>query len=87
MDEIRYPIFSITGNMCMCTAGYSANVRRVSGVAEKLSNMKVSSTNNRPLAKAQPMKSGGWNGQSDSMFSRRSHEFLPPRTYSKKVAG
>lgn len=73
----------------MCTAGYPGNARGVSGVAEKLSNMKVSSTNNRPLAKAQPqpMKSGGWTRQSDNMFSRRSHEFLPPTTYSKKVAG
>lgn len=70
----------------MYTAGYSEKARGVSDVADKLSNMTVSSTNNRPLPKAQPMKSGGWNGQFD-MFSRRSHEFLPPRMYSKRVAG
>ncbi|KAG6397181.1 hypothetical protein SASPL_143346 [Salvia splendens] len=61
--------------------------RRVSDVAEKFSNMTVSS--NRAIAKGsvgQPMKSGGWHGQSD-MFSRRSQEFLPGRSYSKKVAG
>lgn len=69
------------------TAGVLGKTRRVSDVADKFSNMTVGS--NRAIAKGsvgQPMKSGGWHGQSD-MFSRRSQEFLPGRSYSKKVAG
>ncbi|XP_057766665.1 cyclin-dependent kinase F-4-like isoform X2 [Salvia miltiorrhiza] len=70
--------------------GWSGKTRGVSDVADKFSNMTVSS--NRAIAKGssvgQAMKSGGWQGQSD-MYSRRSQEFLPgrSRSYSKKVAG
>lgn len=59
----------------------------VSDAADKLGNMNIGSgrvPTMQPVVK--PMKAGGWHGQHD-LFHGRSKEFLPGRSFSRKVAG
>ena len=59
----------------------------VSDAADKLGSMNIGSGRGptmQPIVK--PMKAGGWHGQHD-LFHGRSKEFLPGRSFSRKVAG
>ncbi|KAJ8527132.1 hypothetical protein K7X08_029609 [Anisodus acutangulus] len=59
----------------------------VSDAAEKLANVSIDSGRGPikpPVVK--PMKAGGWHGQHD-LFHGWSKEFLPGRSFSRKVAG
>ncbi|KAH0642823.1 hypothetical protein KY289_033797 [Solanum tuberosum] len=59
----------------------------VCDAADKLGNMNIGSGRGptmQPVVK--PMKAGGWHGQ-HALFHGRSKEFLPGRSFSRKVAG
>ncbi|XP_019226898.1 PREDICTED: cyclin-dependent kinase F-4-like isoform X2 [Nicotiana attenuata] len=67
--------------------GSGVTTRAISDAAEKLANVSIGSgrgPTKQPVFK--PMKAGGWHGQQD-LFHGRSQEFLPGRSYSRKVAG
>ncbi|XP_009760644.1 cyclin-dependent kinase F-4-like isoform X1 [Nicotiana tabacum] len=67
--------------------GSGVTTRAISDAAEKLANVSIGSgrgPTKQPVFK--PMKAGGWHGHQD-LFHGRSQEFLPGRSYSRKVAG
>lgn len=71
----------------LAVVGSGVTTRAISDAAEKLANVSIGSgrgPTKQPVFK--PMKAGGWHGHQD-LFHGRSQEFLPGRSYSRKVAG
>ncbi len=69
------------------TGLYMCKARGVNDTAEKLANMTVGSGRTLPRqSMPPPMRAGGWNGRAD-LFTGKSQDIQPTRTYSRKVAG
>ncbi|KAM3264066.1 cyclin-dependent kinase F-4 [Capsicum annuum] len=85
--KYRPPGRNVPSDPSLAVVGSGVKSFAVSDAAEKLGNMSIGSGRGpikQPVVK--PMKAGGWHGQHD-LFHGRSKEFLPGRSFSRKVAG